>query len=173
MRERVVTSGPFLIPSLTLLSPPPPPPPPPPRHPSPRSRKKKKRIVLMNSNGVRNKSTGEVYPLAERILTGLLYFTLPPHADNVEAAEYLINEVGEHPNVEWCCVRPGDLLDGHENEDYEVVGSVDPSKGVVLGPWKTSRFQVAHFMASLGEGGKVWEDWKFRTPVIYSPALGA
>merc|ERR1739841_254205 len=135
--------------------------------------KKKKRIVLMNSNGVRNKSTGEVYPLAERILTGLLYFTLPPHADNVEAAEYLINEVGEHPNVEWCCVRPGDLLDGHENEDYEVVGSVDPSKGVVLGPWKTSRFQVAHFMASLGEGGKGWEDWKFRTPVIYSPALGA
>ena len=169
MRERVVTSGPFLIPSLTLLSPPPPIPP----HPSPQSRKKKKRIVLMNSNGVRNKSTGEVFPLAERILTGLLYFTLPPHADNVEAAEYLINEVGEHPNVEWCCVRPGDLLDGHENEDYEVVGSVDPSKGVVLGPWKTSRFQVAHFMASLGEGGKVWEDWKFRTPVIYSPALGA
>ena len=168
MRERVVTSGPFLIPSLTLLSLSPPPP----RHPSPRSRKKKKRIVLMNSNGVRNKSTGEVYRPRRESSLGFCT-SLCAARDNVEAAEYLINEVGEHPNVEWCCVRPGDLLDGHENEDYEVVGSVDPSKGVVLGPWKTSRFQVAHFMASLGEGGKVWEDWKFRTPVIYSPALGA
>jgi len=134
------------------------------------ARGKKKKIILMNSNGVRNKLLVENYPWHERMLLGLLYFALPPHADNVEASEYLTMEVAkEHPEIEWVCVRPGDLLDGEEHSNYGVSPSpAEKHGGPVLGSAKTSRYQVAHFMASLATNDKLWDEWKGKTPAIYN-----
>jgi nucleoside-diphosphate-sugar epimerase len=130
--------------------------------------KKVTKIVLMSSTGVRNKAEEtDYYPLSERFLLGLIYFLLPPHSDNVAAAEYLKSRIGEDcPNhrFEWVAVRPGDLIE-NESTQYEVHPS--PLGGVLFGDGQTSRFQVAHLMAQLIDDQTLWSKWKGRTPVPY------
>jgi len=131
--------------------------------------KKVTKIVLMSSTGVRNKAEAtDYYPLSERFLLGLIYFLLPPHSDNVAAAEYLKSRIGEDcrnpKSFEWVAVRPGDLIE-NESTQYEVHPS--PLGGVLFGDGQTSRFQVAHFMARLIDDQALWSKWKGRTPVPY------
>lgn len=58
----------------------------------------------------------------------ILKAVLPPHNDNMKAANYLINEIAT--KIEWV--------------------------------------NVSHFMSQLLTTDELWQEWKFKTPVIYN-----
>jgi len=124
-------------------------------------KKKPGKVVLMSSVGVRNKDLPEEdYPTFDRVVSGLPDHHVPPHADNVQAAEYL-KTAGDA--VEWVCVRPDDLADVHERTtDFEVFDALRAPP--ISGRGKTTRLEVAHFMASLAENESLWDQWKGKTP---------
>merc|ERR1711985_145174 len=63
------------------------------------------KLVLMNSVGVRNKGLEEKHSVGEGILLGLLYFLIPPHKDNVLAADYLTDSIQKDTScIEWVSV---------------------------------------------------------------------
>jgi hypothetical protein len=49
----------------------------------------------MSTTAYTNTLSGEKNSIGERIIISLLMFLLPPHRDNVKAANYLINEIGK------------------------------------------------------------------------------
>ncbi len=102
---------------------------------------------------------------------GLLKAVLPPHADNVAAGDFLRGEVGDAAPVEWVMVRPDALID--EVAPSEVVIVDRKMRSPISNPGKTSRINVACFMADLLVDAALWERWKFRTPVIYNKAWGS
>lgn len=121
------------------------------------------KFVLMNSVGVENPDCDQTRTLFDRVVLGLLHYTLPPHRDNETAAEYLRKEIGENNNlIEWCSVRPDTLINA-EISPYEITQS--PVTGIFSGR-PTSRANVAHFMIALIESATLWSEWKFRMPVI-------
>ena len=124
------------------------------------------RFVLMNTAGNRNRGLDEPVSFAERGIVGLLRLLLPPHADNEQAAELLRVEIGPHdPEIEWAVVRPDDLIDRSEVSGYELHAS--PIRSAIFDAGKTSRTNVAHFMARLITEDDPWRDWKGQMPVIY------
>lgn len=82
---------------------------------------------------------------------------LPPHNDNVEVIDELA-KVG--PDVNFCAVRPADMLDGEQctYECHPVLQS-----GAFAGA-KTTRANVGAFMADLVTEHAVWEKWKNSFP---------
>ena len=98
-----------------------------------------------------------------------LGFVLPPHKDNVEAARYLSNTIGENNSkIEWTAVRPDTLIDGEKESDYEIFES--PKRSPVFDAGKTSRINVSHFMVELLLNEELWEKWIYKMPVIYNAA---
>lgn len=88
---------------------------------------------------------------------------MPPHQDNETAAEYLYRNVGKDNNhIEWCSVRPDSLINAQVSP-YEIKES--PTTGIFTGR-PTTRSNVAHFMADLIENPELWNEWKFKMPVI-------
>ncbi|HEY6879956.1 MAG TPA: NAD(P)-binding oxidoreductase [Polyangiales bacterium] len=127
------------------------------------------RVVLMNTTGNRNRDLPEPLALRDRLVLGLIRATVPPHADNEEAADYLRTTIGQrHPKLEWCAVRPDTLFDSPVVDAYDVHPS--PTRSAVFDPGKTSRIQVAHFMATLITEPAAWNQWKGKMPVIYDRA---
>jgi len=125
------------------------------------------RYVLMNTSGNRNRDLDEPISFAQKCVIGLLRLLLPPHVDNEKAADYLRTEIGQdNPLVEWCAVRPDNLIDEDEVTKYEVYPS--PVRSAIFNAGKVSRINVAHFMAALMTNEELWEEWKGRMPVIYS-----
>lgn len=123
------------------------------------------KFVLMNTNGNANRDLNETYPLKERIILNLLYLLLPPHTDNIQAAEYLRTTVGKNnSNVEWAVVRPDTLIDEQEVTEYEI----DPlsKDGAIFSENRASRINVANFMAQLVLNDTLWDQWKGRLPYI-------
>ena len=121
------------------------------------------KFILMNTVAVRNRDLREMRSLRERVVLSLLHLLLPPHRDNVAAAGYLRTAVGrESEHVEWCSVRPDSLIDA-EVSPYDIEES--PITGIFSGRPST-RSNVAHFMVELIEDGGLWNEWKFRMPVI-------
>jgi hypothetical protein len=97
----------------------------------------------------------------------LIRLLVPPHADNEQAADYLRTEIGDHdPAIEWVAVRPDTLTDETAVTDYDVHPS--PVRSAIFNPGKTSRINVAHFMADLITGDATWERWKGQMPVLYN-----
>jgi NAD(P)-dependent dehydrogenase (short-subunit alcohol dehydrogenase family) len=128
---------------------------------------KKVKFVLMNTTGVRNPELQEENSTGEKIVFAILRGILPPHVDNEKAAEYLRNEVGQSDSViEWAAVRPDGLIDIEEVTEYSVHQS--PQVSPIFDSWKTSRINVAHFMAELITDEETWSKWKGQTPVIYN-----
>lgn len=124
------------------------------------------KFVLMNTTGNRNRDLDEPISLAQQCVIGLLRVLLPPHADNEEAAEYLRTGIGQnHPAIEWVAVRPDGLFDADEVTEYRLHPS--PTRSAIFDAGKTSRIQVAHFMAELITSAPAWNEWKGRMPVIY------
>lgn len=124
------------------------------------------KFILMNTTGNRNRDLDEPISRAQHCVIGLLRATLPPHADNEEAAEYLRVEIGQNdPAIEWVAVRPDGLFDADEVEEYSLHPS--PTRSAIFDAGKTSRIQVAHFMAELITSPPTWDDWKGQMPVIY------
>jgi putative NADH-flavin reductase len=127
---------------------------------------KKVKLILMSTTGYTNTLSGETNSMGEEIILSLLNFLLPPHRDNIKAANYLITEIGNnYEKVEWVIVRPDTLLNQDEESSYEVCES--PVRSPIFNAGKTSRINVSHFMTELVTDHKPWIYWRFKTPVIY------
>lgn len=125
------------------------------------------KYVLMNTSGNRNGDLSEPISVAQHIVIGLLRLLLPPHIDNEQAADFLRKTIGQRdPVVEWVAVRPDGLVDHPSVTGYELFPS--PTRSAIFDPGKTSRINVAHFMANLITDQKTWRDWKGQMPVIYN-----
>lgn len=125
------------------------------------------KFVLMNTAGNRNHDLDERVSFGERTALGLLRVLLPPQVDNEKAAEYLRVEIGrDDQEVEWVAVRPDTLVDLTEVTEYEAHSS--PTRSALFNPGRTSRVNVAHFMADLITDQDTWNRWKGQMPVIYN-----
>ena len=125
------------------------------------------RFVLMNTAGNRNRDLPEPISFGQKIVIGLLRLLLPPHVDNEQAADYLRSRVGQYDSaIEWAAVRPDGLIDESEVSEYEIHHS--PTRSAIFDAGKTSRINVAHFMAELITDDQIWNQWKGQMPVIYN-----
>lgn len=127
------------------------------------------KFVLMNTAGNSNRDLREPVSTAQRLVIGLLRLLLPPHSDNEQAADFLRTEIGQNNEaVEWVAVRPDTLIDEQGVTEYEAHPS--PTRSALFDAGKTSRVNVAHFMAELTTDETTWNRWKGRMPVIYNRA---
>ena len=128
------------------------------------------KFVLMNTAGNSNRDLNESVSASQKALVGLIRALLPPHADNEGAADYLRTEVGQSDGtVEWVVVRPDSLINETNVTPYELHAS--PIRSAIFNPGKTSRINVAHFMADLIVKEEAWQKWKGQMPVIYNEAV--
>ncbi|GAK52476.1 hypothetical protein U14_03727 [Candidatus Moduliflexus flocculans] len=125
------------------------------------------KFVLMNTTGNRNLDLAEPMIFAERCVMRLIRLLLPPHGDNEDAANYLRTEIGQNDTtIEWVVVRPDTLINDSEVTPYEIYPS--PIRSAIFNAGKTSRVNVAHFMAELITDHHTWNRWKGQMPVIYN-----
>ncbi len=125
------------------------------------------KFVLMNTTGNRNRDLDEPISFAQKCVILLLRLLLPPHVDNEEAADFLRTKAGRNGSpVEWVAVRPDGLIDKDDVSDYELHPS--PIRSAIFDAGKTSRINVAHFMADLITEPQLWDQWKSQMPVIYN-----
>ncbi|GGY11643.1 hypothetical protein GCM10007160_43200 [Litchfieldella qijiaojingensis] len=125
------------------------------------------RFVLMNTAGNSNRDLNEPVSLGHRSVVGLIRLLLPPHIDNEKAADYLRTSVGSNDSaIEWVAVRPDTLI--NENSVTEYAAHPSPTRSAIFNAGKTSRINVAHFMADLITDDDTWSRWKGRMPVIYN-----
>jgi nucleoside-diphosphate-sugar epimerase len=125
------------------------------------------RFVLMNTAGNRNRDLAEPLTFAERGAIGLIRLLLPPHADNEEAADHLRADIGQSDGaIEWVVVRPDTLVDEERVTEYEIHPS--PTRSPIFNAGRTSRINVAHFMADLITADETWRRWRGQMPVIYN-----
>lgn len=128
------------------------------------------RLVLMNTAG--NRVRGERVSRAERVVVTLVRALVPPHADNEAAARWLQRNVpAGDASVEWAVVRPDTLVDAHAASPADAVPA--PTRSAIFDPGRTSRINVAHFMADLVTDDGTWQRWRGSMPVLYNhePAL--
>lgn len=131
------------------------------------SKKKIVKVILMSTTANQNKKINEKYSLKDRIVLSFMGVVLPPHKDNVEAAKYLSNNLGENNSrIEWIAVRPDSLIYEEKVTEYEIVES--PKRSPVFDAGKSSRINVSHFMVELLLNEELWKKWKFKMPVIYN-----
>lgn len=124
-----------------------------------------KRFVLMNSAGVRHRGQSEPISLPQRAVVGLIRLLVPPHADNEQAAEHLRTRVDPAGPVQWSVVRPDSLVDHDAVTAYKAHPS--PTRSAIFNAGKTSRINVAHFMADLLTQEQTWQ-WSGQMPVLYN-----
>jgi len=125
------------------------------------------KFVLMNTTGNSNRDLDEKISFAQKCVMVLLRLLLPPHLDNEEAADFLRVKIGKSDQgIQWAVVRPDGLTDETKASGYELHAS--PTRSAIFDAGKTSRINVAHFMAELITDEKVWEKWKGQMPVIYN-----
>jgi nucleoside-diphosphate-sugar epimerase len=125
------------------------------------------RFILMSSTGCQNHDVAERVPFAQRVVVGVLRMLLPPHADNEAAMSYLRTEIGQKSDgVQWVIVRPDALINEEEITAYDVHAS--PIRSAIFNSGKTSRVNVARFMAELATDSNTWSRWEGQMPVIYN-----
>lgn len=125
------------------------------------------KLILMSTVAYTNVSIGEKISPGEIIVLALVNLLLPPYRDNVMAANFLINRVGNIDEiVEWVAVRPDSLVNDDEERPYEIYDS--PVRSPIFNAGKVSRINVSHFMAELANDDKIWDEWKYKTPVLYN-----
>jgi putative NADH-flavin reductase len=130
------------------------------------SKKNKVKVILMNTTANRNKIINEKYSLKDKIVLSFFSIVLPPQKDNVEAANYLSNNIRKNNSkIEWIALRPDTLVNIEKESGYEIFQS--PKRSPVFDAGKTSRINVSHFMVELLMNEELWEAWKYKMPVIY------
>ncbi len=122
------------------------------------------KFILMSTTAYTDGSRGEKNSRGESIIFSLLEVVLPPHRDNMLAADHLVHEIGE--TLPWVAVRPDSLVDDEQVTGYEVYEHRQRSP--MFNPGKASRINTAHFMAELVQDDGLWEQWKQRMPVLYT-----
>lgn len=129
------------------------------------------KYVLMNTTGNRNRDLKEPISFAQKCVIVLLRLLIPPHADNEAAADFLQATFGQnHSSIQWAAVRPDSLIDQSQVTDYEIHPS--PTRSAIFDAGKTSRINVAHFMADLITCDETWQKWRGQMPVIYNRTSG-
>jgi len=124
------------------------------------------KFILMSTTAYTDGSRGEKNSRGESIVFSLLKVLLPPHRDNMLAADHLVYRIGETQAFSWVAVRPDSLIDEAHVTAYELCEQ--KKRSPLFNPGKASRINVAHFMAELVQDGRVWERWKGRMPVLYN-----
>jgi nucleoside-diphosphate-sugar epimerase len=125
------------------------------------------KFVLLITAGNSNRDLDERISFAQRLVLGLLRRVLPPHADNESAADFLRTEGPRWDGaIEWTVVRPDTLIDEPAVSGYTVHPS--PTRSALFNPGRTSRINVAHFMADLFSDEGTWNRWKGKMPVLYN-----
>ena len=125
------------------------------------------KFVLMNTTGNQNKQANEKVTWKHKVVVGMLRHLLPPHADNEVAAEFLQSHYTASENViEWVAVRPDALIDEESITPYDVFAS--PTRDPIFNSGKTSRINVADFMATLIVNDALWKKWQKQMPVVYN-----
>jgi len=128
---------------------------------------KKVKLILMSTTAYTNTFTREMNSIGEKIILSLLKLILPPHRDNVKAANYMIKEMGEDDEkIDWIAVRPDTLVNNDDESSYEVYES--PVRSPIFNAGRTSRINVSRFMTELLINEGLWQKWRFKTPVIYN-----
>lgn len=122
---------------------------------------KKCKFILMGSDGVAHPNDDKRSAM-ERGIIFLLRHLLPPHADNEEAAAFLLNDCNDK-SVEWSVVRPTDLQDG-DMFDYEIFPK---PQGSLFGSGIATRANVAKFMVDLVLKEDMWSQYKHQMPVLH------
>lgn len=131
------------------------------------SKKDKMKLILMSTTANMDRRIKENYSLKDKLVLSILKLFLQPHKDNVEAASYLSDVIGENNSkIEWIAVRPDGLINQEKVSKYEILESIKRSP--VFDAGKTSRINVAHFMVELLLDDELWNKWKYRMPVIYN-----
>ena len=129
--------------------------------------KEKVKFILMSTTAYTNTLCGEKNTISERIIFSILKTLLPPHRDNIKAANFIINELGKHDEViEWIAVRPDTLVNDDKESEYEI--SESPVRSPIFDSGDISRINVSHFMGELVTDEKLWKKWLFKTPVMYN-----
>jgi len=129
--------------------------------------KKPVKFVLMNTTGNRNRDLNEKVSFGQKVVVSLLRLLLPPHSDNEHAADYLRNKIGQKDShIVWVAVRPDGLVDNDKVSKYDLHPS--PIRDAIFDAGKTSRINVANFMARLVTEQELWNEWKGQMPVIYN-----
>lgn len=132
--------------------------------------KKPIKYVLMNTAGNSNRDLNEPISSAQKIVMMLIRNLLPPHSDNERASDYLREQIGQDNEfVEWSVVRPDNLTNEEKVTAYDIYTS--PIRSAIFDPGKTSRINVAHFMADLVTNESLWNKWKGKMPVIYNSEI--
>lgn len=125
------------------------------------------RFVLMNTAGISNRDLDEPMSFAQKCAVALLRLLLPPLTDSEHAADYLRANIGQNEKeIEWAVVRPDTLVNEDKATGYEVHPS--PIRSAVFNAGRTSRINVAHFMADLMTDAVTWNKWRGQMPVIYN-----
>lgn len=123
------------------------------------------KFILLNTVANQNRDLNENVPTSQKVIISIIRLLLPPQADNEEAADYLRLNVGnKNPNLAWVIVRPDTLIDA-ELSEYEIIPS--PSRSMFK-PAKSSRINVANFMANLISDSSLFDKWQGQMPVIYN-----
>jgi putative NADH-flavin reductase len=130
------------------------------------SLKLNQKFILMSTTAYTNKTIGEKNSPGEKIIFSLLKVLLPPHRDNMLAADYLVYKLGSNTNINWVAVRPDSLIDEEKESKYEIQNH--KIRSPLFNSGKTSRINVSHFIAELVTNDKLWQEWKHKTPVIYN-----
>ena len=130
------------------------------------SRELNPKFILMSTTAYTNRKAGEVNTLVETIVFSLLKVLLPPHKDNMLAADHLVYKLGSKTNIDWVAVRPDSLFDEENVSEYELHNN--KIRSPIFNPGKTSRINVSRFMAELVTNDSLWQEWKHKTPVIYN-----
>jgi hypothetical protein len=127
------------------------------------------KFLLMNTTGNRNRDLDERISFGQKCVIGLLRLVLPPHVDNENAAEYLRTSIGQNdPVITWAAVRPDGLVAEAEVTRFTVHPS--PTRSAIFDAGRTSRINVARFMANLINDDVIWQMWRGKMPVIYNQA---
>ncbi|MFY0664831.1 MAG: SDR family oxidoreductase [Natronospirillum sp.] len=125
------------------------------------------RFVLMNTAGNQNRDRQEPISFREHCLIGLIRCLLPPHVDNEQASDVL--RTLNSSLIQWAAVRPDTLIDQDTVTDYDLHPA--PTRSALFNPGKTSRINVAHFMAELITQDVMWQQWQGKMPVIYNASI--
>lgn len=123
------------------------------------------KFILMGSDGVANPNGyDDIRPGKERAVLSVIRALVPPHRDNEAAAALMQKEIGttEKSTLEWCIVRPTDLIDG-EVSKYNLF---DKPQGSLFGGGEATRSNVANCMVELILKDELWEEWRFKMPVL-------
>ncbi|RLC54827.1 MAG: NAD(P)-dependent oxidoreductase [Candidatus Cloacimonadota bacterium] len=121
------------------------------------------KIILMNTTACINKLQNEKFNKKENLVMKIMRFLLPPQRDNELAIEYLFDTTSiRNKHIEWIAVRPDALINEVEVSEYTVHPS--PIRSPIFDAGKTSRINVAHFMADLITEENLWNKWRGKCP---------